>query len=266
MTTGRCTQALRAAMFAAVCVLLTALGHAVMSDTAVPVRSVAGAFVLTAGGAWVLARRERGLCAVTSAAVVAQVVLHAGYSLAQAAAGPSVPGGPSRLLQWAQYVTCGVVQAPAPTMADGRAIGPHTMGPPAMGAHDMGVHHVASPDLSGAAHDIAAAGHHMAGMSPAGMLAAHALAALLSGLWLAHGERAVTRLRATARTRAAVGVLRGLPGRIAASLTLLLRGPVLPNHPGRLLRRRETAESAPRLLLLVFAITSRGPPVVPAVV
>ncbi|MFE3325358.1 hypothetical protein [Streptomyces sp. NPDC059176] len=265
MTTGRGVQALRAAVFAAVCVLLTALGHAAMSGVAVPVRAVAAAFVLTAGGAWALARRERGLFAVTSSAVAAQAVLHAWYSLGQVVSGPAAVGGPSRLLQWIQYVTCGAVEVPAPATVDVHLTGAHTTGTPAMGMRDMGAHHMAVHDMSGPAHDMSSAGHHMAGMSPAGMLALHVLAALLSGLWLAHGERAVGRLRTTARARSAFHALRELPGRIAASLTLLLRPPVLPVGPDRD-RHREADERAPRLLLLVSVITSRGPPVAPAVV
>ncbi|MEV7413582.1 hypothetical protein AB0O04_37920, partial [Streptomyces althioticus] len=96
-------------------------------------------------------------------------------------------------------------------------------------------------------------GHIMSGgMSPTGMLAAHLLAALLSGLWLAHGERAAFR------------VLRAVAGWLAAPLRLLLALPAPPRRPGVVLRRGRTDRS-PCWLLLVYAITSRGPPVGTAV-
>jgi hypothetical protein len=91
------------------------------------------------------------------------------------------------------------------------------------------------------------------GTSSPGMLTAHLLAALLCGLWLAHGERAAFR------------VLRAVATRLAAPLRLLLALPVPPHRP-RLRPGRPRSDRAPRLLLLVHAITSRGPPLGTAVV
>lgn len=80
MTPGRCCRVVRAAMFAAVCVLLAATGHILMSGAAVPWWAMAAAFCATAGAGWALAGRERGLLAVTGAAVGVQAALHAGFS------------------------------------------------------------------------------------------------------------------------------------------------------------------------------------------
>ena len=91
------------------------------------------------------------------------------------------------------------------------------------------------------------------GTSSFGMLAAHLLAALLCGLWLAHGERAAFR------------VLRAVATRLAAPLRLLLALPLVPSRPRPRVRRRRS-DRAPRLLLLVHAITSRGPPLGTSVV
>ena len=74
-----------------------------------------------------------------------------------------------------------------------------------MGSMDMG-HSAHTGQLGHMAHD-------MGGTSSFGMLAAHTLAALLSGLWLAHGERAAFR------------VLRAVAGWLAAPLRLPI-GPV----------------------------------------
>ncbi|MHA5053710.1 hypothetical protein [Streptomyces sp. SD15] len=93
----------------------------------------------------------------------------------------------------------------------------------------------------------------MGGTSSFGMLAAHLLAALLCGLWLGYGERAAFR------------ILRAVAGRLAAPLRLLLALPTPPHRP-RLRVHRARSDRAPRRLLLVHAITSRGPPVGTAVV
>ena len=82
---------------------------------------------------------------------------------------------------------------------------------------------------------------------PFGMYAAHLLAALLTGLWLAYGERAAFR------------ILRAVAARLVAPLRLLLALPATPHRP-RLRVRRPRSQRAPRLLLLVHAISHRGPP------
>ncbi|MGW7244440.1 hypothetical protein [Streptomyces sp. NPDC054804] len=96
--------------------------------------------------------------------------------------------------------------------------------------------------------------HSLAGNSPSsGMLWAHLVAALLCGLWLGYGEKAAFRI-----TRAVAGWL-------TAPLRLLLALPPAAHHPPGHPRRRH-ADRAPYLLLLVHAITSRGPPARAAVV
>lgn len=90
-------------------------------------------------------------------------------------------------------------------------------------------------------------------MSSLGMLAAHLLAALLTGLWLAHGERAAFR------------VLRAVAGWLAAPLRLPPAPSVVPGRP-RPRPGRPRSDRAPGVGLLVHAITSRGPPVGAAVI
>ncbi|QES51309.1 hypothetical protein DEJ50_29190 [Streptomyces venezuelae] len=206
-------------MFAAVCVLLAALGHVLMSGAPVAGWTIAAGFAGTAAAAWLLAARERGLLVVTSAAVAAQALLHSAFSL----------GLPS-----------------------GHQPSPGSCAPPAAGsaapAHHLHAGHAGQ--IGQAATDGAVpAGHDMACMSPTGMTAAHLLAALLCGLWLAYGEQALFRL------------LRSFTGRFLTPLWLLLRRPVpLHPQPPRLRVRRERRARPLRRLLLDHAITSRGPP------
>ncbi|WP_327426793.1 hypothetical protein [Streptomyces sp. NBC_01236] len=213
MTAGWCSRTVRAAMFAAVCVLLAALGHVMMSGSSVAWWAMAGGAAATGGTGWCLAGRERGLPLIVSVVVAAQGVLHSAFSFAQS-------------------VASGSDSMDAMTM--------NGMSMASMG-HDM------------SAMDMGHPGHETGGASSFGMLAAHLLAALLCGVWLAYGERAAFR------------TLRAVAGRLVAPLRLLLALPVPPHRP-RIRVRRGFSDRAPRRLLLVHAITSRGPPMGTAVV
>ncbi|WP_406165863.1 hypothetical protein [Streptomyces sp. NBC_00996] len=227
MTAGWCSRTVRAAMFAAVCVLLAALGHVMMSGSPVAWWAMAGGALAAGGAGWCLAGRERGLLLIVSVVVIAQGALHSAFSLAQSASSGSGSGSMGMGGLW---------------------IG--SMG------RDTGSMHMDSMDMAHMGHmgsdDMAHLGSDANGMSSVGMFAAHLLAALLCGLWLAYGERAVFR------------ILRAVTGRLAAPLRLLLALPTPPHRPC-IRRHRGSSDRAPRRLLLVHAITSRGPPVGTAV-
>ncbi|WJV45623.1 hypothetical protein [Streptomyces flavofungini] len=316
MTGGRSCHAVRAAVFAAACVLLAATGHALMSSSApLPWWALPGAGGATFAGAWLLAGRERGVLAVTSASVVAQAALHTWFSLAQAMTQSAAGGGASIAQQWARHLLCGaggtgmLPEADAVRAVTDAGLADRLHGPPPghTTRHSMGMQETVDPGASGLSgsggphasmghgvsgtHDPSAAlagsgsgsgsgmtdvtdttgmadmtgmpgmsgmpgthsGHDMGGMSPLGMLAAHLLAALLCGLWLAYGERAAFR------------VGRAVAGWLVAPLRLALRLPQPPHRP-RLRPRRDFGARRARRLLLVHAITSRGPPLGIAVV
>lgn len=218
MTAGWCARTTRAAVFAAVCVVLAALGHVMMSGDHVPLSTLVAGWAVTGVAGWCLAGRERGLRLVVAVAVVVQTGLHSAFSLV-----PSPAAG-----------------APGGTDSMDRASTGHGMGAMGHGMGSMG------HDMGSMPHHMAHTGHAPGGDSSLGMLAAHLLAALLCGLWLGHGERAVFRL------------LRAVGSRLAAPLRLLFPLPTPPPPPVR--ARRRPSDRAPRLLLLVHAITSRGPP------
>lgn len=246
MTAGWCSRAVRAAVFAASCVLLAALGHVMMSGTPVPWWTLGAGAVGVGGTAWLLAGRERGLALVVSVAVAAQAALHSGFSLAQAAAQPSA--GVPLVRRWVQHMLCA-----APTGADsmgnmGRGQG-SAMSAPMPGSSATPMPAMPASSMSSAMEhmDHMGGGHDMSGMSPTGMLAAHLLAALVCGLWLAHGERAAFR------------VARAFAGWLVAPLRVPLALPT-PAHRPRIRLHRHRSAGRPRQLLLVHAITSRGPP------
>lgn len=205
MTAGWCSRTVRAAVFASVCVLLAALGHALMSGDRLPAWVLAAGVAATGTAGWCLTGRERGLPLVVTVVVAAQAALHSAFSL--------VPAEPS-----------------APPMAH------------------MGMPMGAAPGAGMPAMDA----HHTTAWSP-GMLSAHLLAALLCGLWLAHGERAAFRL------------LRTVAARLAAPLRLPSAPLLLTSRPRPRVRRRRRAARTPRLLHLVHTITLRGPPAEAAV-
>ncbi|HLL37790.1 MAG TPA: hypothetical protein VK545_28705 [Streptomyces sp.] len=215
MTAGWGARTVRAAVFAAVCVLLAALGHVLMSGRHAPGWTLAGGLAVTGAVGWGLAGRERGLPLITAVVVTAQTALHSAFSYAQS--GTPDTGHTAHMAHM--------------TPTSGHVVHMADMA-------DMGRSMAADPVPAGAS---------------SGMLAAHLLAALLCGLWLAHGERAAFR------------ILRAVAGWLAAPLRLPLRLLVVAPPPRPLLRRRRSDRS-PRRLLLVHAITSRGPPVGTAVV
>lgn len=221
MRPGWCSRAIRAAVFAAVCVLLASLGHVMMSGRYVPAWALAAGLAATGATGWCLAGRERGLPLIVTVVVAAQAMLHSAFSLAQSARGETAATNKS------------MGSMPRDSMDMGH-----------MGTSHMGSMHMDSTHMGDSSAD---------DMSSTGMLVAHLLAALLCGLWLAYGEKAAFR------------ILRAMAGRLAAPLRLLLALPAPTDRP-RILARRTHSGRAPRLLLLVHAITSRGPPVGTAVI
>jgi hypothetical protein len=273
MTAGWCSRTVRAAVFAVVCVLLAALGHVMMSGGTVPWWALGASGALVGGLGWCLAGRERGLAVIVTSVVLAQAALHSAFSLAQASGSLGAWGTAASAFDGARTMSLRSLftghDMSAMSMSSthlGSSPTGATTGATHMGATHMGATHMSSAPMDAlgmGSMDIGSMdplGHmgnmgHTAGATSSafGMLAAHLLAALLCGFWLAHGERAVFR------------VLRTLAGRLAAPLRLLLALPTPVHHPHLRVRRNRSVR-APRRLLLVHSITSRGPPAGTAVV
>ncbi|MFQ6144574.1 hypothetical protein ACLMNJ_16080 [Streptomyces seoulensis] len=248
---GGC-RTVRAGVFAAVCVLLAALGHTTMSGTAVPWWAMAAGAAATGAAGWLMAGRERGRALIVSVVTAAEVVLHETFSLAQSPASrPAVPAhaGASAGLNAMDMGPVGGTDMGSVGGVDMGSMGMGSMGGMDMGSTAHTVHGMTGLDPLHGVHDMAGT----SGAASFGMFAAHLLAAILCGLWLAHGERAVFRvLRATAAWFAA-------PLRLLAALPTPFRRP-------KVHRRRAAAAPVPvRLLLLCCSLTFRGPPVGAAV-
>lgn len=122
-------RATRAAMFAAVCVALGALGHSYMSGADVPLVGLLGAFGVTGVLAWLAAGHRRGPVGITAALLTVQGALHLAFSAGQAAAtrstaGPGPGPGPAPMPHGHHHTPTG-----APGTAHGHAA-THAAGTP----------------------------------------------------------------------------------------------------------------------------------------
>ncbi|REK88629.1 hypothetical protein DY245_20310 [Streptomyces inhibens] len=237
----------RAAVFAVVCVVLSAAGHAVMSGPALPGWAFAAAAVPVFVCAGLAAGRERSLPAIAGGMLACQGGLHLFFSWAQGIAAPVQ--ATSKAAAWADLLLCSHSGSARPTPLLSRSM--HQMvrhagwdwhSPPARrhGAH-MG--------LGGRTADAMPTMHHMG----FGMLAAHVLAGLVCAWWLHRGERAVFALLA-ALAAATDRSLHRLLRLFVARATV----PVAP--PGPLRFQRPVTAGQLHLAVVRHAVVRRGPP------
>lgn len=234
---------MRAGVFTAACVLLAALGHANMSGTPVPWWAMATGATATGAVGWLLAGRERGRTLIVAVVTAAQAVLHETFSLAQTVASASHPGAMPSVGAPTGASPMNMGSMGSMDMGSMGSMGPGSMVGTDMGAAARPMHGMVGLEPMHGMHDMA----HMSGAVSVGMLAAHLLAAVLCGLWLAYGERAVFR------------VLRAAAAWLAAPLRLLMALPTPFRRP-TVRRRPDVACPAPVRLLLCCCLTFRGPP------
>lgn len=162
-------RGLRAALFSAVVVLLSAGSHILMSRVPLPPALVGGSFAAVFAIAYALAGRERGLGPIAGLLVplelAADTVFNAGQHLCYGPAGGPV-SGPLRALGLADL--CGGTPVGGPLARAGEAADP-----------------AALLSASGA-------------WTPWLLLGAHVSVGLLASVWLRHGERALGRLLSAA--------------------------------------------------------------------
>ncbi|MFE3765977.1 hypothetical protein ACFXPI_29930 [Streptomyces sp. NPDC059104] len=273
---GAPLRATRAAMFAAVCVALGALGHSSMSAGVIPFGWLMGAFVVTALLAWPATGRRCGPVGISAALLGVQGALHLAFSASDAlTAGSAASRSP---MPMAVPVTGAEpmpghhhmpgmgthASAAAADLAAGLSDGLATAGP-ATGGQAAGAM-AGMADMTGMTGMADMAGHgaawtaglaHMAAMAGhggLGMIAAHVLAGLFCAAWLARGEAAVFRL-AGALGAATLHAARPLARALALVRTRVALVPAPPAHRPPYVRPR-------RLRGAVHAHTAvrRGPP------
>ncbi|MFF9013915.1 hypothetical protein ACF09C_13235 [Streptomyces sp. NPDC014870] len=211
-----------------------------MSAHEIPAGSLSAAFVVTGSLAWCAGGRRRGAAAIAGGLAAVQTALHLIFS-----AGQSHGGGT------AGHTAMDHATAQADPATAHAAMDPAT----AHTAVDQAMTSVMETTVGSATEMtvgsvmetvVAAAGSQ----SSLGMLAAHLLAALFCGLWLARGEAA---LFALARTVAALAF---------TPLRLLLAVVRVPEPP-RSVRPRPRTPRRARGVVLAHSLSRRGPPRLP---
>ncbi|MDI3420483.1 hypothetical protein [Streptomyces luteolus] len=253
---GVSLRALRAAVFATVCVALSAGGHALASCATVPLWSLGIGFLLVLAVALPLAGRPRSTPGIAVSLTLGQLGLHALFGIGQQGSHVAQSSADSALIAQAARLVCGAgAAAISPTEAR-RILSTSGIDPDsAVAAHQHG---------EAAATQGAASGMG-AGLAPdVPMLLGHLLAGIAAGWLLRRGDLALVRLFELS-AYAAYGIEEGAlvrPLRAALALALLLRAG-LRTLLGCLPCAVRTARQVPwqpRTAVLDDTVIRRGPP------
>ncbi|GGX16274.1 hypothetical protein [Streptomyces lomondensis] len=251
---GHTLRILRAAVFAAVCVVLAGAGHALASCDGIPLWTLGAGFLGAAAVAAPLAGRVRSLPGITALLAIGQTVLHTLFGLGQhgtAAVTSSAPTGLSdaALVQQAARFVCGTTAA-AISPAQAHKILTDARIQPVTGAHT----HLPSDAAPGAS----------ASLWPSlPMLLGHILAAIAAGWLLRHGDLALLRLTELSAQGVAEGALvRSLRAALALVRALRAGLPGTPEAPQRPAHTVRPAPEMPRTDALQHTVIRRGPPAV----
>ncbi|MFP3989320.1 hypothetical protein U9R90_17840 [Streptomyces sp. E11-3] len=255
MRTGLGLRLLRAAVFAAVCVALSAGGHTLASNATVPLWTLGVGFAAVFAVAAPLAGRDRALPGIAAALAVGQVGLHGLFGAGQQHTA-HVATADAALVERAARLVCGAgTAALSPTQAYQILVAARLEPGGAPHAYPH-----AAPATGG---DTALESlRHCAAMLPdLPMLLGHLLAALAAGWLLRRGDLALLRLSELPLYGVAEGALvRSL--RAALSLVRALTAG-LPGAPAPGPRTPRTALVAPpslRTTALQHTVIRRGPP------
>lgn len=93
MSASPAVKSLRAAVFAAVCVLLAAAGHGLAMGDMPPLWADAAGFLAVFALGWTLGKRERSLPGIGAAMLLTQAGLHLGFDAAHPVSGRSAMPG-----------------------------------------------------------------------------------------------------------------------------------------------------------------------------
>jgi hypothetical protein len=250
---------LRAAVFTAVCVALSAAGHEWAGGRPVPLWTLAVAWAAVFAVAAPLAGRERSLPGIAALLGAGEFGLHLLFGIGggcapAAAPAPRTSGGTLQAL--AGHLLCGANAHPLSPSAAARVIRSAGLDPTR-----LAVAHAGSAGAGGG--HAAASMSGMAGMgaslTPA-MIAGHLAAALAAGWLLRCGEAALWRIVRLAQLAGAAAA--GVPlRRVPVLARLLLAGlPGAPSPAGPRTARFGDVPGPPRPVLLRHALARRGPP------
>ena len=238
---------IRAAVFAAVCVVLAAVGHALASCATIPVWTLGAGFLVMCALVAPLCGRERSLPGIVALLAAGQTALHVVFGLGQHTSGgasmASMPGmaptADAHLVAQAARLLCGTTVAAISPEHAYRIL------------TEARVYEVA-------AHPVPAGEPELLPSLP--MLLGHVLAAVAAGWLLRRGDSALLRLIDLSVRGVAEGALvRSLRGALTL-VRALLAG--LPGVPGiHTPRADQLAPPRLRHAELQHTVVRRGPPV-----
>ncbi|MFE5258132.1 hypothetical protein [Streptomyces coelicoflavus] len=260
---GNDLRILRAAVFAAVCVVLAAAGHTLASCATVPLWSLGAGFLGAVLVAVPLAGRLRSLAGIVTLLALGQTALHALFGLGQhgtTVATPATASGggagalsDASLVEQAARLVCGTTAAAiSPTQAqriltDARVAPDVTTG---------AAHHPADA--------LSTAGTSASLLPSLPMLLGHVLAALAAGWLLRRGDLALARLvelsAHSAHSVAEAAFVRALRAALSLVRTLHAGLAGAPGTGPRLPRPALWAPPRPRTTALQHTVVRRGPP------
>ena len=250
---GLTLRILRAAVFAAVCVVLAGAGHALASCDGIPLWTLGAGFLAVVAVAAPLAGRVRSLTGITALLAAGQTVLHTLFGLGQhgtAAATSSVPAGASdaALVQQAARLVCGTTAAAISPAQAHKILTDAGIQPPT-GAHTL-------PGDAGASASV---------WPSLPMLLGHVIAAIAAGWLLRHGDLALLRLTELSAQGVTEGALvRSLRAALALVRALRAGLPGAPEACPRPVRAVRPAPAMPRMTALQHTVIRRGPPIATA--
>ncbi|MFI6009296.1 hypothetical protein ACIBAG_10760 [Streptomyces sp. NPDC051243] len=249
---------LRAAVFAAVCVVLAGVGHALGSCATIPLWTLGAGFLGVLLVTVPFAGRERSLPGIAALLAAGQTVLHTLFGLGQHGAANGVSGAAATsdaaLVEQAARLVCGTAAA-AISPAQAQRILAEARIHPVAGTHAS---HPSVDAVSGATDASASL------LPSLPMVLAHLLAAVVAGWLLRRGDLALLRIvemsALSARSVAEGAFVRSLRGALALVRALRAGLPGAPEAGPRLRCVDWSGPPEPRTLALQHTVIRRGPP------
>ncbi|MGW1539407.1 hypothetical protein ACWCPM_03820 [Streptomyces sp. NPDC002309] len=244
----------RAAVFAAVCVVLAGAGHAVASCATVPLWTLGAGFLGVLAVAVPLTGRVRSLPGTAALLAVGQTVLHALFGLGQhaTAATAEATRTEAALVARAARLVCGDTGAMSPAQARQILVEARLHPGGDSGAHAL--RH--SADALGTATDPS-----VALLPSLPMLLGHVLAAIAAGWLLRRGDLALLRISELSAPTVAEGTpVRSLRAALALARALYAGLTGAPDARPRIRRAPARAVPEPRTTALQHTVIRRGPP------
>ncbi|WP_328748662.1 hypothetical protein OHT57_24695 [Streptomyces sp. NBC_00285] len=274
-------RVLRAAVFAAVCVVLAAAGHSAASCATVPWWTLGAGFLGAVLVVAPLAGRERSLAGIATLLAAGQTVLHVLFGLGQhgattMASMTSMPSTSSAqaaqavqsaqslsdasLVQQAARLLCGTTAAAISPAQAQKLLTDARLYPGATGTAGAtgtsAVHHSAADAMAGSS--------ALALLPSLPMVLGHVLAAVAAGWFLRRGDLALLRLAelstCSAHSVAEEALVRSLRGAFALVRALRAGLPGAPEAGPRLQRTALPTVPGPHTTALQHSVIRRGPP------